>query len=76
MATLAYRDISRTSVKQSVPDPPITPPIQEVFINKGVDHGGQVAMISNKGHIKGASDFIHECAPGKELKNWTVVEIP
>ena len=24
MATLAYRDISRTSVKQSVPDPPIT----------------------------------------------------
>ena len=30
MATLAYRDISRTSVKQSVPDPPITAGIWNV----------------------------------------------
>ena len=52
------------------------PPIQETIGNKGVEHGGQVAMISNKRNIKRASDFIHECAPGEELKNWTVVDIP
>ena len=31
MATLAYRDISRTSVKQSVPDPPITLIIRQPY---------------------------------------------
>ena len=51
------------------------PPIQETFVNKGVEHGGQVAMISNKGNIKKASNFIRESAPGEELKNWTTVEI-
>ena len=45
------------------------PPIQETFVNKGVEHGGQVSMISNKSNIKGESNFIHEFAPGEKLKN-------
>ena len=52
------------------------PPIQETFISKGVEHGEQVAMVSHKNTIKRATYFIYECAPDKELKNWTVVEIP
>ena len=52
------------------------PPIQEVFVSKGVEHGEQVAMMSHKDTIKKATDFIRECAPDEELKNWTVVEIP
>ena len=52
------------------------PPIRETFISKGVEHGEQVAMMSHKDNIKKASYYIRECAPGEELKNWTIVEIP
>ena len=52
------------------------PPTLEIFINKGVDHGGLVSMISNKSNNKGASNFIREFLPDEELKNWTAVEIP
>ena len=51
------------------------PPIQETFISKGVEHGEQVTMVTHIKNIKRASYFICECAPGEELKNWTVVEI-
>ena len=52
------------------------PLIQETFVNKGTEHEGHVAMISNKVHTRKATDFIGKCAPGEELKSWTAVEIP
>ena len=63
------------SSKATLKGKPQFPLLQETFIKKGVEHGGQVAMISNKSSTKRASDFIRECAPGEELKNWTAVEI-
>ena len=45
------------------------PPIQKTFISKGVEHGGQVTMISNKSSTKSVSHFICERAPSEELKN-------
>ncbi|XP_058763854.1 uncharacterized protein LOC131637289 [Vicia villosa] len=52
------------------------PPIPSIFISKGIEHGGSVSVISDKGNIKGASNLIRECLPDEELKNWTIVEIP
>ena len=52
------------------------PPIQETFFNKGTNHGGHVAMISNKVHTRKETEFITECALGEEIKSWTSVEIP
>ena len=52
------------------------PPIQETFVNKGIEHGRHVTMISNKVHTRKETNFIRECAPGEEIKSWIVVEIP
>ena len=52
------------------------PPIQETCTHKGIAHGGHVAMISSRVNTKKATDFIRECAPGKELERWIVMEIP